>query len=153
MEAFVTDETENAGQLDQDLENVFNNKELSDFQIQCRERTFDCHQVILSARSSVFRAMFQAEMQEKKTRKLDLSHFDLDVLEQMLLFIYTGKISKLEELAGELLAAADQYHLQMLKTMREESLCKSLKVYNCFELLIRGDIYHRVCLGSRCFSV
>ena len=128
MQAFSTDQTENAGQFHQDLENVFNNKELSDFQIQCGERTFDCHQVILYARSSVFRAMFQAEMLEKKTKKMHLSHFDRDVLEQMLLFIYTGKISKIEELAGELLAAAHQYQLQMLKTICEESLSNRLKV-------------------------
>ena len=96
--------------------------------------------------------MFQAERLEEKTKKLDLSHFDLDVVEQILLFIYTGKISKLEELDGELLAAAAQYQLQMLKNKCEKSLCKSLRVDNCFKLLIRGDMYHADNIKSQCLQ-
>ena len=51
--------------LSQDLEKLFSDKEMSDVQIICGDKVFECHQLILSARSPVFRVMFQAEMTEK----------------------------------------------------------------------------------------
>ena len=56
--------------LSVDLENVFNSKDFSDVQVECEGKVFDCHQVLLSARSPVFRAMLQADMAEAKAKKV-----------------------------------------------------------------------------------
>jgi len=132
----------NVGHLHQDLGTAFINKEFSDVQLKCGERIFDCHQVILSARSPVFRAMFQADMLEKNTKKVDLHDLDPDVVEEMLLFIYTGKTPKLEGLAEDLLRAADRFQIEKLRTACEESLCSRLKVDNCVDLFVMGYLYH-----------
>ena len=95
--------------LSQDLEDAFGNKEFSDVKIHCGDKVFDCHQFMLSARSPVFRVMFQADMTEKKTKKVEIMDLQPDVVAEMLSFIYVGKTTKLDELSGELLAAAEKY--------------------------------------------
>ena len=57
-------------QLSLDLESVFNSKDFADVQVECEGRVFDCHQVLLSARSPVFRAMLLADMAEAKSKKV-----------------------------------------------------------------------------------
>ena len=52
--------------------------------------------------------MFQAEMTEKKTKKVDIQDLEPDVVGEMLQFIYTGNTPNLNRLAGDLLAAAEQ---------------------------------------------
>ena len=55
-------------QLSQDFANYCCSNELSDIQIQCQDETFDAHQVILSARSPVFKRMLESDMVEKKEK-------------------------------------------------------------------------------------
>ena len=57
-------------QLSLDLESAFNSKEFADVQVECEGRVFDCHQVVLSSRSPVFRAMLLADMAEAKAKKV-----------------------------------------------------------------------------------
>lgn len=63
---------------------------------------------ILLARSPVFAAMFEHEMEERKQNKVAIIDVDHDVLKEMLRFIYTGKSPNLEKMADDLLAAADK---------------------------------------------
>ena len=127
--------------LQEDLEIAFSHKEFTDVKIHCGDKMFDCHQVILAARSPVFRAMFKAEMAEKKTQRVDIKDLHPDVFSEMLTFIYTGKIPNVDRLAEELIEAADKYQVEFLKTICSEKLCKSINVNNCFKYLVMGDIY------------
>lgn len=63
---------------------------------------------VLAARSPVFQAMFEHEMEERKHNRVDITDVDHEVLREMLRFIYTGKASNLEKMADDLLAAADK---------------------------------------------
>lgn len=128
-------------QVCRDLEFALENKEFSDVQIHCGGQVFDCHQVILSARSPVFRTMFQADMAEKKTRKVNIVDIDPNIMEDLLSFIYAGKTPKLDEHATDILAAAEKYQLDGLKELCEENLCRNLGHENCINHLILGDMY------------
>ena len=48
----------------------------------------------------------------------------------------------MKELAEELLAVADRYQIENLQTLCEEFLCSMLKVDNCIELLVKGDLHY-----------
>lgn len=61
-----------------------------------------------SARSPVFAAMFEHEMEERKQNRVAITDVDHEVLKEMLRFIYTGKAPNLEKMADDLLAAADK---------------------------------------------
>ena len=64
-----------------------------------------------------------------------------DVVAEMLLYIYTGNTPNLNKLAGDLLGAAEQYQLEMLKNICEDKLCSSLEISNSVNHLILGDLY------------
>jgi small neutral amino acid transporter SnatA (MarC family) len=62
----------------------------------------------VTARSPVFAAMFEHEMEERKQNRVAITDVDHEVLKEMLRFIYTGKAPNLEKMADDLLAAADK---------------------------------------------
>lgn len=69
---------------------------------------FQAHKAVLAARSMVFAAMFEHAMEESKHNRVEITDVDHEVLREMLRFIYTGMASNLEDMAGDLLAAADK---------------------------------------------
>lgn len=71
-------------------------------------KSFKAHKSILAARSPVFGAMFEHEMEERKNGKVQILDVESDVFKEMLQFIYTGRTEKLKEMAPELLATADK---------------------------------------------
>ena len=131
-------------QIGDDLGKVFSDKQFSDIKIQCEGQSFDRHMAILAARSPVFMAMFQSNMKEKQTQTVNINDCKAGVVEEMLNFIYTGNVSSpaaISEIMAELFEAADKYQLDLLKDVCEESLCSNLKVTNCLEYLVLGDMH------------
>ena len=112
-------------------------------EIECGGEIFSCHRNILSTRSDVFRAMFQADMAENRTKKVAVKDIDSEVAREMLLFIYTGSVNGnvLKEKSRELLAAAERYQLDVLKSICEDHLCSNLQINNALENLVFGDIH------------
>jgi len=121
----------------------FKDQEFADVEIECDGEIFNCHQLILSIRSDVFRAMFQADMAEKRTKKVTIKDFDSDVVREMLHFIYTGVTNEdvLKEKSGELLYLAEKYQLDVLKNICEDKLCSTLEISNSIEYLVLGDMH------------
>ncbi|KAJ1189023.1 hypothetical protein NDU88_005776 [Pleurodeles waltl] len=61
------------------------------------------------ARSPVFNAMFEHEMEESRKNRVHIKDIDPDVFKELMGFIYTGKSPpNLKEIADSLLAAADK---------------------------------------------
>lgn len=124
--------------LSEDLGNLFDNERFSDVTLSVAGREYQAHKAILAgkffawdrccrcilgipitvvlcmflslcvARSPVFAAMFEHEMEERKQNKVAIIDVDQEVLKEMLRFIYTGKSPNLEKMADDLLAAADK---------------------------------------------
>ncbi|XP_036327205.1 speckle-type POZ protein isoform X2 [Rhagoletis pomonella] len=127
--------------LSEDLGALFDNEKFSDVTLAVAGREFQAHKAILAARSEVFNAMFEHEMEERKLNRVDIHDVDHEVLREMLRFIYTGKAPNLEKMADDLLAAADKYALEKLKVMCEEALCLNLSVETAAETLILADLH------------
>jgi len=129
--------------LSDDLFKAFknNDKESSDVTIKCDGKEFYCHQFLLTARSPVFEAMFKNKMMEQQTRSIDIDDFTSDVVENMLIFIYSGTTPSVDMKAKELLNIADKYQLQQLKNSLGEKLVSILDNDNCFEYLALGDLF------------
>ena len=138
------DQSQRQMQVCDHLGQVLADKEFSDVEIICDTSVFPCHQLILAARSPVFKAMFQAEMKEKQTKKIVIKDCHPDVVSEMLHFIYTGDISteKFSDLARDLIRVGDKYQLDYLKNMCEDKLCSTLSVENSIEYLVLGDSYN-----------
>lgn len=94
--------------LNEDLLGLFESQKFSDVILSVSGREYYAHKAILAARSPVFAAMFEHEMEEKKQNRVEITDMEHDVLKEMLKFIYSGKVSLLEKMADDLLAAADK---------------------------------------------
>ena len=122
---------------------LLDDKDLTDMTIKCGAQDFPCHSLVLSARSQVFKAMFQASMKEREEREVIIEDIKPVVFAEMLHFIYTGetKGNTFEEIGIELLAAAEKYELLSLKEICEDNLCSGLTNSNAVQYLILGYLY------------
>ncbi len=125
----------------QQLKNSYQNGDFADMELMCDTKVFKCHQFILSTRSPVFRAMFQNPMAEATTKTVEIKDLSPEIVDAMLLFIYTGDVPNLDELAVELLAAAEKYALEDLKSLCEQQLTSGLDIENAVDLFLLADMY------------
>ena len=125
-----------------DISTLLLDESYSDVEIKCGERKFPCHKIILSARSQVFRAMFQADMEENRSGKIEIKDYSPDVIKTLLHFIYTSSLDCTDQdHLLDLLQAADQYQLDLLKEVCEVEICKGVDSQNCLMFLIIGDMH------------
>jgi speckle-type POZ protein len=108
-------------------------------EVVCNTEVFKCHQFMLSARSPVLRAMFQSPMAEAATRRLEIKDLSPDIVDAMLLFVYTGNVPNLAEAAAELLEAAEKYQIDQLKDLCEQQLIEITDIGNAVAHLFLGD--------------
>jgi speckle-type POZ protein len=129
------------GGLSSHLEELFNDMSLSDVSFNIGGREFPAHKNILSARSQYFAAMFKHPMKEQSTNKIKMEDIEPDVFQELLHFIYTGRVSKatMELMAAGLFIAADKYLLGELKKKCENYLIHHMSPNNCVVLLLHDD--------------
>ncbi|XP_071398303.1 speckle-type POZ protein-like, partial [Centroberyx affinis] len=127
--------------LAEELGDLWENSRFTDCSLCVAGQKFQAHKAILAARSPVFSAMFEHEMEESKKNRVEINDVEPDVFKEMMCFIYTGKAPNLDKMADDLLAAADKYALERLKVMCEDALCTSLSVENAAEILILADLH------------
>ena len=110
---------------------------------------FPAHKVILAARSPVFASMFEHSMQESTNNKVVIDDVCPDALKEMLMYIYTGEVSDVGNVAYDLLYAADKYQLDDLKSFCEQQLSKSLKVENAARMVQFAHMHNTPILKRR----
>lgn len=129
--------------LSDDFRNLFESRDkFGDVIMNANGREFYAHKAILSARSSVFAAMFEQDMGENKLSRVEVLDMDPEALHEMLRFIYTGQTPNLDSMADVLLAAADKYALERLKIMCEKALHLKLSAETATEVLILADAHN-----------
>jgi len=124
-----------------DLATTLNDSSFSDITIKTKGQQFKAHRIILAARSPVFRAMFSHDMQESRDNQVEIQDIDPVVMEELLRFIYTNKVNGLSNIAKPLLAAADKYALESLKTLCESSLVSQMSVEDVADTLVLADLH------------
>jgi len=122
---------------------LLENKEFCDMEIDCGGKVFSCHKLIVSARSPVFRAMFDVKMKERESGKVTIEDIKPEIMEEMLHFIYTGVVKESLPFKStvKLLSAADKYQLDALKDICQDKLYSVLGAENAIEILILGEMY------------
>jgi len=137
------DDDDNCGkQMIEQVGKLLGEEKFSDVKLTCRKKVFYCHRNILSVRSPVFAAMFQSDMIENTSRNVHIKDIKPEVVQEMLHFIYKGTTSTenvKDELVWDLLVAADQYQLYLLKNKCEERMCSTLDLKNSVEMLVLAD--------------
>lgn len=123
-----------------DYETLLFDKKSSDFTvISADKKIIHVHKAILACRSPVFKAMFGHDMLEKNQNIVNIEDVKHEALIELLRFIYSGKVNRIEQIFCELLYAADKYCIESLKLMCEESIVNNLTVTNAMEYLVLSD--------------
>ncbi|UYV73264.1 SPOPL [Cordylochernes scorpioides] len=119
---------------------LLESKELSDVVLKAdNNQEIHAHKAILSARSSVFAAMFRNDMKENKENTVDLSHIKYDLLIEVVKYIYTGISTNLPQMAEQILPLAAMYELERLKHLCEKELSDRVTIDTATKLLILAD--------------
>lgn len=105
----------------------------SDTTIIVKERTFQCHRVILCAISPYFDAMFSSGMRESVSGVVKIEGTESSIFEAILDYIYKGSDAVTDENAEAILKAACLLQMECLQKRCEEFICKTLTIANCFE--------------------
>ncbi|CDQ59299.1 unnamed protein product [Oncorhynchus mykiss] len=94
--------------LADELGGLWENSRFTDCSLCVAGQEFQAHKAILAARSPVFSAMFEHEMEESKKNRVEINDVEPEVFKEMMCFIYTDKAPNLDKMADDLLAAADK---------------------------------------------
>ncbi|KAJ1260309.1 hypothetical protein BS78_10G222500 [Paspalum vaginatum] len=106
----------------------------SDVTLVVSGESFAAHRAILASRSPVFMAQFFGHMKEARSQSIEIRDMEVAVFRAMLRFIYTDAVPELElpddgvAIAQHLIASADRYGIDMLKSMCEDKLCNDTTV-------------------------
>ena len=120
---------------------LFESKLQSDIVIEVKRKKFDAHKLILGIRSPVFLAMLQSNLTETQTNIVKIEGIEPATFKELLRFIYTDQAEQMDELAEELLAAADRYMLKLLKAKCEAHLAGKITMESCAHLLVLADLH------------
>jgi len=133
--------SEIVNRLSQDIASILDTGRFSDCTVICNNREFSCHKNILSARSTVFEAMFTHDMTENRESKVTINDLDADIVYDMIQYIYSGRVVQLDQKADRLLSAAEMYNLRELKCLCETALCENINTDNVLDLLVLADLH------------
>jgi len=128
-------------QFIKDLDHLFLDQTNNyDVTLTCGEKVFYCHKWMLSARSPVFKAMFQSNMKENELGTVEIEDIQQEAFSEFLNYIYTGSISlSFDKYGKELLAVADKYQVDKLKRACEKELISKLDDENCSEMIVMAE--------------
>ncbi|XP_008551648.1 TD and POZ domain-containing protein 1-like [Microplitis demolitor] len=119
-----------------DLNQLLVNKLGSDVTLVVGNKEFKAHKSILMARCPEFFRMFTInELNRINESKIVIPKMDPKIFEMILEFIYTDKVSDVENNVVMLLEVANKYQLQPLKELCQELLLKSLDIDNAIQIM------------------
>lgn len=131
-----------------DLEKMHINQTLTDFKLCSVEGTvFPVHKAMLSCRSPYLKRIFEKD--ESKILQIPIK---AEVLEEVLIFIYTGKIPNVKKMCMDLLEAAFKLELRGLLSVCEAVVISQLSVDDAPKTLVLADDYSMLALRKEAIS-
>ena len=107
----------------------FNDQSSSDFIIECQNKNFYVHQMILKDQSEYFEAILRNDCKENGEKKLIIEDFDPKIVETLLRYIYNGafceKYTQDVEMTISLMKISDKYNFTSLYDTIDSHLAQS----------------------------
>ncbi|XP_049768953.1 speckle-type POZ protein-like [Schistocerca cancellata] len=124
-----------------DLDEMLHKAVHTDFELHAEGNVLKVHRALLSVRSPYFAAMLQPHTKEAKDGCVEVTDVKLEVLKQVLLFMYTGVAPALSSMSWDLLTAADTYQLRQLKRQCETHIASCLNVDNAAATALYASVF------------
>ena len=112
------------------------------------------HQLVLTTRSPVFRAMFAHDMIENQTKEVRIRDIKVAVFTQFLRFLYCGDIPADGDkaLVMDLLTTAGKYQVADLKSRCETKMKQFIGAETVADILVFSDHHDCADLRLSCFN-
>ncbi|KAK4491303.1 hypothetical protein RD792_002039 [Penstemon davidsonii] len=149
----------------QSYKQLLESREGSDVSFEVEGEIFYAHKIILSTRSPVFKAQFFGPLKEENSHCIKIEEMHAYVFKALLHFIYCDVILDVGEvLAGldsewkaqlmthHLLAAADRYGIQTLRSLCELRLCENIVPDTVASTLALAEQHGCFQLKSKCIE-
>jgi len=133
-----------------DLARIMEDEASSDITIHCQGQKIRVHKLILSARSPVFQAMLGSDMVEKLKGVITIEDASVEVVKQMMRYMYTAKIEHDFDRIKELLVLANKYQVLELVNYCSSRIFESLSEDNALEIGMFGEMHNSEVLINRC---
>nr|XP_020033562.1 kelch-like protein 7 isoform X3 [Castor canadensis] len=121
------------------MNNMRKQKTLCDVILMVQERKIPAHRVVLAAASHFFNLMFTTNMLESKSFEVELKDAEPDIIEQLVEFAYTARISVNSNNVQSLLDAANQYQIEPVKKMCVDFLKEQVDASNCLGISVLAE--------------
>ncbi len=112
-------------------------QKFTDVELILASRTFRAHRALLSARSPVFKAMFNSRMEEVLTGQVRIIGVDPETFDIFLRFLYQGQLKNCDgDMRRKLYAVADRYQVETLM-----QICRPTAAAGCVDVENRMDAF------------
>ncbi|KHJ41240.1 kelch repeat protein [Trichuris suis] len=106
------------------------------------------HRVVLACSCPYFNAMFKSKMTETVKSSIFMHCVDADILEALVNFMYTGKITVTQKNVQDLLPAADLLQMTEVRDACCNFLERQMSVTNCLALKMFAEVHSCTELGN-----
>lgn len=125
-----------------DISFFYGTDSMSDLIISTNDKKFNAHKCILAARSTVFKNLLKDPLKNNESGRDCLAlDAESNVVEEMLRYIYTGEVGKLDEIVTELYEIGIKYNLQDLQETCVSYMSKNISIHNAMSVLIFARRY------------
>jgi len=129
--------------LQSDLIHMFESAKFTDVTFLVQGEEIAAHKSVLASRSAYFEKMFDAEMQESATNRVEVTDVDPATFKAVLRFLYGGVMEEKEfKSLAELIVAADKYGIDDLKNICESTVRTRLQFENIVDALLLADMHN-----------
>eukprot|EP00092_Neocalanus_flemingeri_P022506 GFUD01024407.1.p1 GENE.GFUD01024407.1~~GFUD01024407.1.p1 ORF type:complete len:354 (+),score=127.24 GFUD01024407.1:75-1136(+) len=134
-----------------DITKLLGDISTTDMVVRCGELgEIRVHSVVLMARSPVFYSMLTTDMVEKREKVVTINDWELEVVEELISYLYTATISPKFSRLAELLALADKYSVAPLVTLISSQLALNINPDTALELGVFGETHNANELLEKC---
>lgn len=116
------------------LNTFLQNGELCDVEIQCGQKSFKCHRIILASISGYFRAMFLGALAESHQEVIKIQDIDENVMEDMVHYAYSGKIKIHVDNVQSILYVASILQIENVARACSDFMKEHLHPENCVQV-------------------
>lgn len=117
------------------VEKLFSSKKGYDVTIVAADGKVRAHRWILKMKSRYFEAMFDSELGDKGQDEFKISDIPSVVLNEILRFLYTGKVQDIDAIAFDILVWSDFFAIDDLRDLSADIVIKSLHPENLINVL------------------
>ncbi|GFR12916.1 TD and POZ domain-containing protein 4 [Trichonephila clavata] len=129
-------ENKTLSEIAQNMKQLLQDNSFYDITFKVDSESYKAHKNILSARSRVFKSMFESPL-TMNVEEIEISDISEETLKEMLNFIYSGQVSHLHvNNAMELYYAADKYELDSLKNICARVMVGNVRTDNVIKILL-----------------